>query len=404
MNRGLKRLLGLVLLLILIAGFLWSRQWHELPTSQDTTYPEIGELLKSQLNFEQLKNYFTNLAEKRGTQYAYEVLKRVKLPPNIDLHLLGHVVGDVLYRQHGAGGIKFCSEDFRNACSHTIVVGLLLDKGEGVLPEIAKVCRQAPGGPGAYTMCYHGLGHGILAYISFKLPEAIKLCQKIGTPEYGNQEAIQCIGGTIMEIISGGGHDRKLWARERTNYLKPNDPFYPCLASFMPTQARQMCLTYLTPYLWEAVGADLGRPKDEDFVASFKLCGKLSNLSNRNTCFGGFGKEFTTLAQNRDIRKIDQMTDEQFVKVYTWCKLAVDKQGIMACLDHALSSVFWGGENDRSASIRFCSIIPDSDNQSVCFLNLIGQVSSYIKDQNYRKSFCQEIPEAYFAECKNRLI
>lgn len=352
----------------------------------------------SSLSFNELKNYFTDLANEKGAKYAYEVLKVTSVPPNTDMHLLGHAVGDVLYAQLGAEGIKICTEDFRNACSHSIVVGLLLDKGEPALAEINTACKQAPGGQGAYTMCYHGLGHGILAYTSYQLPEAIKLCQQVG-----QQESAQCISGTIMEMISGGFHDRNLWTKKRKEYLFVNDPFYPCSATFMPDHAKNLCYTYLTPYLWEAVEANLGNPTEMDFAKSFALCDQIPDQEYINTCFGGFGKEFVGLAASRDIRKVDQMNDNQLTTVYNWCQLAKNSNGIESCLGQALSSLYWGGENDRRASIRFCKVIADFENQKNCFVNLIGQVSSYVKDSTYRQSFCQELPAEYIDECKKRL-
>lgn len=389
-------ILDLILLIFWLQGSNIKSQ--ELPI-QNPNYPEIQQLTGKNLNFEELKKYFTTLAEKKGAKYAYEVLKTIPVSPNTDMHLLGHVVGDVLYKQEGAQGIKICTEDFRNACSHSIVVGLLLDKGhEEALEEINTACKQAPGGTGAYTMCYHGLGHGILAYKAYQLPEAINLCQRVG-----QQESAQCISGTIMEMISGGFHDRNLWASKRKEYLLVNDPFYPCAADFMPGSAKHLCYTYLTPYLWEAVGANLGNPTDTDFAKSFALCDQIPDQEYTNTCFGGFGKEFVGLAASRDIRRVDQMNDEQLTTVYQWCQLAKNSDGIKACLEQALSSLYWGGENDRSASIRFCKVISDTENQNNCFLNLIGQVSSYIKDSTYRQSFCEELPVEYIDECKKRL-
>ena len=355
----------------------------------------------SDMSFDQLKKYFTNLANQKGAKLAFEVLKETNLPPNTDLHLLGHVVGNVLYKQMGSDGIKICTEDFRNACSHSIVVGLFTDKGEEALNEIKQACKKAPGGTGAYTMCFHGLGHGILAYTSYDLPQAIGICQKTN----GQAETTQCISGTIMEIISGGDHDKALWGKKRQEYLFADNPFYPCKADFMPDVGKHLCYNYLTPYLWEAVGGSLNNPTESDFSKSFALCNLIpaDDQKYQSSCFGGFGKEFTTLAQNKDIRKIDQMSDEQFLKVYNWCNLAKDSDGVDACLLQALSSIYWGGENDRTASIRFCQVITNPKAQKNCFVDLIGQVLFYVKDANYRQSFCQELPLKFNLECKKRL-
>ena len=395
----MKILRGLIFLTFLIV-IIWLLNSLNLNTAQ---FPELEHLKKNQLSFDDLKTYFTNISEKKGAKYAYEVLKIAPVAPNTDMHLLAHVVGDILYTQLGAEGIQVCTQDFRNACSHSIVVGLFTDKGEGALNEIKDACKKAPGGLGAYTMCYHGLGHGILAYTGYDFPKTINLCQKTTTKESEGSEYPECVSGAVMEIISGGGHDKELWAKQRPKYLKVGDPFYICSPPLMPQEAKGRCLDYLTPHLWEAVGGDINNPKNEDFQKAFKLCHLITEEDFRNICFGGFGKEFVGLAQSRDIRSVDQMNEGRLKQIIDWCNLAEEKAGTRSCLSHALSSIFWGGENDYHASIRFCSVIADSENSSACFLNLIEQVSYYVKDAKVKESFCKEIPDSFSIQCKSRL-
>ena len=352
----------------------------------------------SNLSFEELKTYFTNLSNKKGAGYAFEVLKNASVAPGTDMHLLGHVVGDILYKQLGAEGIKVCSQDFRNACSHSIVVGLFTDKGEEALTEIQEACKKAPGGLGAYMMCYHGLGHGILAYTAYDFKETIGLCQKTGTKEYP-----ECVGGAVMEMISGGGHDQHLWARMRPNYLKKDDPFNICSKEFLDYEGSVRCYDYITPFLWEAVGADINNPTDDNFRQAFKLCELVVDKNLRNICYQGFGKEFVGLAQARDIRKIDQMDEQKLKKVVKWCKLSESKDGYSECLSHALNSLFWGGENDYHVSIKFCHAIEDSTDQNNCFINLIDRAAFYIKDKDVRASICRQIPAQFNSECTKKL-
>lgn len=366
------------------------------------TSSAVAYLGTHHLSFVELSSYFQDLAKKRGAEYAFHVLKTASLPPDTDLHLLGHAVGDILYKQKGVDGIQVCTQDFRNACSHSIVIGLLTEKGEGALPAITQACAQAPGGSGAYTMCFHGLGHGVLAYAGYDLDRTIVMCEKTG----GRGEAPQCIGGAIMEMISGGGHNHELWARERAKYLKKDNPLAPCQSKTMPEDGRIFCLIYITPYLWEAAGADIGHPTSKDFGTSFKFCDALStdDAAGRDACFGGFGKEFTTLANNRDIRSVDQMNDAQMRQVYEWCVLAGNKTAIAACVASAMNSLYWGGENNPSGAIRFCGVIADDFQQRSCFMNLIASVQAYRSDMGYRQQFCDELPTAYRAECTDRLM
>lgn len=394
----------LIILILLVLNFallaVWFLQAGNTEGKNEARsiyeYSEVKDLAKKRFSFAELKVYFTKLAKEKGAAHAFDVLKRAKLPSNTDTHLLGHAVGDMLYKQKGAQGIIVCTEDFRNACSHSIVVGLLSDKGEDALLEIDRACQKAPGGKGAYGMCYHGLGHGILAYTGYDEEKTVKICRKTA-------QVSQCISGSVMELISGGFHDRALWENKRKKYLNPDDPLSLCQGDLIPTEAKWQCFSYLTPYLWEAVGANIGNPTQHDHKKAFALCEK-ADKEYSSVCYGGFGKEFTVLTQERDIRRIDEMSDEQLEKVYSLCSLAEVPEGIKACVSQALGSLYWGGENDRGASIRFCSLVPDSNVQKGCFTELITAVHAYISDDSYKKSFCKEIPALYKEDCQKILL
>jgi len=400
----LKKVLWVVLLLSLgitlfFLGFLF---WQQ--NSDKTPYLEVDYLQASGLrSFGELSDYFGGLAKEKGGAYAFDVLKVAAMPPDIDMHLLGHVVGDILFAQKGLEGIKVCTHDFRNACSHSIVVGLFLEQGEAALPEIAEACYQAPGGSGAYTMCFHGLGHGVLAYAGYDLEKAVELCKKTGTPQYNQEESSQCISGTIMEMISGI-HDPELWAEQRPKYFSKEDPLYPCSADFIPQEAQYLCYLYLTPHLFEIAGENTWIPTPD----AFPFCDTLpvSDIRNRDACYGGFGKEFLGFIAQRDIRtsSVQNITEEQLLKIYELCLLANNEVGTISCINSATNSLYWGGENDRGVAIRFCSVLPDPSYQRACFLNLIFVVDYYIQDPGYKTEFCGEIPKDFLEECRERLL
>ena len=93
-------------------------------------YSEVQSLQNKEMNFAELSKFFIALAKDKGGGYAYQALAyatmHALIPPNIDTHLLGHVVGDELFKQKGLDGMRVCTDDMRNACSHSIVVGGLL--------------------------------------------------------------------------------------------------------------------------------------------------------------------------------------------------------------------------------------------------------------------------------------
>ncbi|MBI3335613.1 MAG: hypothetical protein HY001_03900 [Candidatus Portnoybacteria bacterium] len=407
-NRRTFLLLLSVLVIFILGGLLTPVFRGRFLPSDKRNFPELEQLGKlSKPSFDELSNFFTQLAKEKRARYAFEILKAMPVFPNIDMHLLAHVVGDELFKQEGVKGIEICTEDFRNACSHSIVVGLFSEKGEAALPEIAAICLQAAGGSGAYTMCFHGLGHGILAWAGYELPKAVEICKKTGTIQHQNREAAECVGGAIMEM-TGGVHDVRLRQEKSKIFLgNKGNSLYPCTSDFINKEISYMCYFYITPHLFELAGADLGSPQPEQFSKAFTFCETLpkNDKVSREACYGGLGKEFIGLILGRDIRKasIEGIRDDQLKQMYQWCLLTPNKEGSAACVLHIANSLYWGGENDRRLAIRFCSLIPDPYYGGSCFVNLIGAVGYYVQDAAYRRAFCEEIPDSFREECRMRL-
>ncbi|NBV77818.1 hypothetical protein EBR66_06660 [bacterium] len=379
-------------LFILVGIFCASGAWYAFQKTGG--YPEVATFSRHTASFETISEELESIAKKKGAVYAYEVLKRVPLPPGTDLHLLGHVVGNVLYQQKGPAGMTFCTQDFRNACSHSIVVSAFQEKGDAALPEIREACKKAPGGSGAYLMCYHGLGHGILAYADYDLPKTIALCKKTGTAAFHDGEYHQCVGGAIMELMGTGGHAAKKLDEARKRYL--TKPLAPCFESFMPREVRSSCLIYLTPQIWSDVGMDRGNPDMALLPQAFRVCKTIpvSETHLRDACFGGFGKEFPGIVNNRDSRNINQLPEEAMVTMSQWCSVAGVRDGERYCIQAILKFLFWGGENDPALSFRFCRVIPDQEQKNDCYSQLAIEIQQYIKGPQ-QSGLCAQLPSRY---------
>jgi len=351
--------------------------------------------------FREVSAQFELLAREKGAKYAFDALLRAAMPPNIDIHLLGHEIGNILYEQEGVEGIARCTQDFRNACSHAIVIGALNEFGTEALPMIRKACRKAPGGSGAYTMCFHGLGHGVFAYYGYSFPETVEFCRSTGTVAYGYQEFSQCVGGAVMELMGGGGHDRDAWLLMREKYLDVARPLRPCDTALVPEEAKSLCLVYLTPRLFELAGADLGKPDPATFPEAFSFCEALPQSATRlrDACFGGFGKEFIVLAGEHDIRDVAKYSDDTFKKALSWCGLAPSQDARGACVGDAVASLFWGGENDPDAAFRFCSLA-SAEVSLACYSRLASDISEYIFDKDTREALCARTPVQSRSACE----
>lgn len=362
--------------------------------------PEVQDLAQVEWSFEEYADYFRRLSDDRGAPYAFRVLLQAPMREGTDLHLLAHVVGDKLYEQQGMKGMYECTQDFRNACSHSVVIGILNEFGEGALGDIADMCRKAPGGTGAYTMCFHGLGHGVLAFNEYKLDRAVAMCAKTGTLAYGNREYIECVGGATMEMVAGV-HDRAVWQQEVRNYFKESDPLYPCNASFMPSEVQPACYMHLTPRLLARAGMDLANPDPATFPEAFSYCDAIPEYEeeNRNTCYGGFGKEFIGIVQGRDIRNVGATSEPELQRMHEWCDMAGLPYTVRACNTHVLASLYWGGENSIDASLAFCALA-EGETRASCYQELVGQVRYYFPSSSERFARCGALPAAYQGVCR----
>ncbi len=390
-------ILGILLTIVIV---VLAPQVHLPQKATVSYYPELQEVAALSGSFQDYADYFRRLSDRKGAEYAFQVLGRAQIKPGVDIHLLAHTVGDILYKQKGIDAIKLCTPDFRNACSHSVVIGILNEHGEAALGAIAKACKEAPGGKGAYTMCFHGLGHGVLAYTGYDLEKAVTMCQKTGTAEYHNREYQECVGGAVMEMIAGV-HDHTAWEKQAPKYFKVTDPLYPCDAAFMPAEVRSICYIQLTPHLFTAAGGNLGNMTPDVYPTAFSYCNALAvGTDERTSCYSGFGKEFVVIAQGRDVRDVGSMQEPALQNIKAWCALAHDAPGEIACNGSALESLFWGGENKPDAALTYCSIA-SGNVQSSCYQELARDIQYYFSGAPQGAALCKRLPDRYQVLCAN---
>lgn len=364
-------------------------------------YPEIQKLVGKNLSFNELSDFFKYLAKDNGARYAFEVLKNAELPPRIDLHLLGHIVGDELFKQEGVKGIEACTRDFRNACSHSIVVGLFSERGDMALDEIAEVCRRSPGGLGAYTMCFHGLGHGILAAVGYTMEKTVDLCKKTATPQYKNRESVECIGGAVMEIVGGGFHDREIWQKQRLVYLDSTKPLELCENNIIPQDAKGICYMYITPYLIEAAGGNIGNPLPEDIALVQKIRIEKKDLQNFCRRFKGEEKN-SCLSEGWPLFAEQVKTPAGLIEFCAWLS---DPQSVHSCVYDLfyIVTVQFGLDGDRMRT--FCQEVAENY-RGLCFATVAARFMEV--DNDFARDavlFCKSADTAGVGkECYEKII
>jgi hypothetical protein len=366
-------------------------------------YPESRTVAEGSTSFDDLLTRFGDLAKEKGAAYAFDVLRQAELPPGTDIHLLAHEIGHQLYEQQGLNGMALCTQEFGNGCSHSIVIGALQELGDGADTRtlIDEACHKAGDALSAYTMCYHGLGHGVFAFYGYSFPETVKFCMSMGTTEYDNIQAYECIGGAAMELVSGGGHDRDAWISANTKYFT-KDPLAPCNSPIIPNAAKPKCYVYMSPHYMELAGANIEVFTDAQLKVGMGYCTVLPYGEDRDACIGGFGKDFVSFANSHDLRKRDagEYTDSQMREVDRLCKINPDIRDVHVCESYAVSMFFWGGFADPKLAPRFCNMLDDADSRGFCWDYLAASISHMIGTQSERDHRCEQVPPQFRDKCK----
>ncbi len=391
----------MVIALSICIGALLFQQFSFF-TTRDAALKETASIGEGNPTFGELLKRFSALAREKGAPYAFDVLASADLPPETDLHLIAHEIGHELYVQQGIDGMRVCTQDFRNGCSHAIVVETMQELGDGdeVRALIDAACEKAPGGSSAYGMCYHGLGHGVLSFYGFTLPKTIEFCMKTGTEDREYVQSHECVGGAIMELIQGGGHDRDAWTKANERYLSKEDPLSPCSTDLIPSSEKPRCYVYMSPHLIEVAGGTISNHTLDQLTEAMRMCTTLPYGPERSACIGGFGKDFPHFVTNHDVRKLDRgdLSDQDLRGTDAYCRLLSDKNDILACESYALSTFFWGGDADPSLSIRFCGMLPDDGSRAFCYNDLASSIAKYIAPER-RSARCAPLGETYRARC-----
>jgi hypothetical protein len=378
-----------------------------LQRSGNAQFPELTRPQQS-WTFDDYKGYFVDIAKERSAVYAYSVLRNAHIPPSIDIHRIAHEIGYVHFEQKGLAGMYECTTEFRNACQHAVITQALITNGNQTLNDIAKICAEAPQGGSTSEQCFHGIGHGLLAYFHYDYKHAVTECKKVYEiglllrPDRVTQRLWQeCVGGATMELTQGE-HDKEAWVKAKEVYMPSSDILMPCSADFMPAEVRSVCYGYINPRFFEEAGAIRGVVNPEVYPKALGYCKKIldDTAGSRNGCYAGFGAEFAYFAHG-DARTLERMSESSIRKVYEWCAFADDERGEGVCVLSALDTIFWGGQSDSPASILYCSLAPSPALKDKCFTTLISYAHESFGGEQKLEAFCVRLPAEYRERCSS---
>jgi len=195
-------------------------------------------------------------------------------------------------------------------------------------------CKDIPGKEKYnfdYYNCVHGLGHGVMAYTSDELFDALILCDNLE----GNWEKSSCYSGVFMEnvIVDDKNHF--------TKYLKPSDPLYPCNA--VDAAYKTTCYLMQTSYMLKVTG--------ENFAKVFELCSQ-AEQGFEAICYQSLGRD----ASGHSISNIAETRAS--------CDLGKNYQQKSNCIIGAVKD-FISYYHSITRAHQLCGAI-DADLQDIC--------------------------------------
>jgi hypothetical protein len=295
------------------------------------------------------------------------VLARAGARARVDCHQRAHMLGHMAYGRFGALALATAGHECHSGSYHGATEAMFQERGTlNLEQDVAVLCGETTNRFFRHQ-CMHGIGHGLMAWASYELHDALALCDRAGQ----TLDQHSCYSGVFMENAVGGlqgsmGH--------KTEYLS-TDPHFPC--NVVDDRYMAPCYFYQTSHMVSIFRGDFAK------VAA--ACAELEGFARR-LCFESMG---------RDVGGRSRHDPERSIRL---CSSATDAQDRRHCLDGAVQDYFWDASGAEPAA-AFCRALDhDADTRS-CYLTIIQRARDILPDPYERARFCATLDEPYARRC-----
>ena len=319
-----------------------------------------------------------------------------------EAHGLAHGLGIAAYRSPETVAETFaqCPDTQIAGCFHGVIQGYFLDvqRREGRLSAEALNALCEPHRARGNTMfgeCAHGMGHGIMAVVDYRLPDALAACDSVRDP----YARLGCQGGAFMENIVAathpehtahshaalgggehGGHEGHAdhaaadTARRAWKAVDPADPLYPCNA--VAHQYRYACYGIQTSAILFFNGGD--------FPATAQACEGAGNTLVE-VCWRSLGRDITAYAR-RDPARSAQM-----------CATA-GPAAEPHCISGAATALV-DVESNPDDGLALCRIVSRPESKTECY-QAVGRLVGFTREPPRREEVCATVEADHVETCR----
>ena len=328
----------------------------------DDTIPENASVIWE--DEAALYSYVRKFGAAKTIQYLHELQSDYG-----DCHQNAHNAGRFAYEIFDAQAFQTCSAECHSGCYHGATEAYFRDHGTMNLAEDLAIICSSSLNPFYTHQCFHGVGHGLMAFSDYELFEALANCDLI--PD----GAESCYSGVYMENVVGGlaptiGH--------YTDYLS-DDPHFPC--DIVPDKYKNACYFYQTSHMVTIF--------NWDFAKVAESCGEADPLYQR-ACFESMGRDVGGLRQNDNVAAIADCNSVPFGEARTWCLIG------------AVQNTFWDPDG-QDVALDFCPRLDDPDEKQGCYNTIIRRAPLVIEAEAELEAFCLKAEQDFQDACLQEL-
>lgn len=296
-------------------------------------------------------------------------------------HNPAHEAGRFSYEIFEDKAFQKCSAYCHSGCYHGATEAYFKEHGTANFAENLKVLCTSELNSFFSHQCIHGIGHGLMAWTDYDLPEALKSCDLL------SEQQSSCWSGVFMENIVGGLAEKEGQQSGETNtselaphftkYLS-DDPLYPCPA--VDDKYENTCYFLQTSRMAQLYGSD--------YAKISKGCSD-APVEHQRSCFESMGRDVN--AGRRD--------PETSISACSHAPLGSARTG---CLIGAVQDTFWDPTGQDTA-LSFCALLKDKGEKEACYQTIFGRAPDVIVAKSDLQAFCGKAETAYRALCLARV-
>lgn len=281
-----------------------------------------------------------------------------------DCHNRAHDAGRIVYELDNKAAFTSCSAECHSGCYHGATEAFFRDNGTSdLIDNIDTICGNDLNMFFAHQ-CYHGIGHGLMAYHNYEILDALASCDQLPKLQQS------CYSGVFMENIVGG-----LAEEHQSEYLS-EDPQFPC--NILDEKYVPACYFYQSTRMTQLA--------DYDFEIASSFCADAPELG-RPACFESLG---------RDIGAYNRTSVEGAIDT---CLTAIPDQYRALCVRGSVQDYFWTPQG-QSTALNYCKLLSNPDLKQVCYTTIFYRAQEVLETTQELDSFCGDFEEGYENICE----